>query len=483
MHVIFLNSIYTLIPQRSLGPYLLKHQLKKHGYSSQVIDFCQDLTADQIHEFVKKFASNETICLAISSTFWFDETQFYYTYDNGIPPNIYKAIKLIKQTLPDLKIILGGAHSGYMWHRIEDIDYIFIGESEDTFIEVLDHWTKGSQEPQPEINVRTKKLIYKGPLEKKYEIQSCDFMWDDNDCIIDGEALPMETARGCIFTCRFCAYPHLGKKKFDYLKSNDTIKNHLITNYNKWKTTSYIMLDDTFNDSEYKIDGFLELTRSLPFSIEYAAYIRADLVHRFKGMAEKLAETGLRGAFFGLESLHPTASQIVGKGWSGKSAKEFVPELVHNIWKNKISAHCGLIVGLPGEGEEDLQTSLKWANDNMINVIFFGLQVANNLKERSYVSEFERNADKYGFKFDANNKWYNDTWSRASVVKYSIELNNKRKRMNYAGFNQVALHSLGFTNEEILSIHPDKMVRNNQEFYNRKKVFLQTYIDKLNSLN
>jgi hypothetical protein len=243
------------------------------------------------------------------------------------------------------------------------------------------------------------------------------------------------------------------------------------------------MLDDTFNDSEYKIDGFLELTRSLPFSIEYAAYIRADLVHRFKGMAEKLAETGLRGAFFGLESLHPTASQIVGKGWSGKSAKEFVPELVHNIWKNKISAHCGLIVGLPGEGEEDLQTSLKWANDNMINVIFFGLQVANNLKERSYVSEFERNADKYGFKFDANNKWYNDTWSRASVVKYSIELNNKRKRMNYAGFNQVALHSLGFTNEEILSIHPDKMVRNNQEFYNRKKVFLQTYIDKLNSLN
>jgi hypothetical protein len=44
------------------------------------------------------------------------------------------------------------------------------------------------------------------------------------------------------------------------------------------------------------------------------------------------------------------------------------------------------------------------------------------------------------------------------------------------------LHSLGFTNEEILSTHPDNMVRDNQEFYNRKKIFLQNYIGKLHSL-
>lgn len=482
MHVIFLNSIYTQIPQRSLGPYLLKHQLKKHGYSSQVIDFCQDLTAEQIFTFVKKFSSNETVCLALSSTFWFDETNSYYTYDNGIPPNIYNAVKLIKQSLPSLKIILGGAHATYMKKRIEDIDAIFIGESEDTLPELLDHLTKGTEEPPYEINPATKKKTYRNPLNKEYQIQTCDFMWDDNDCIIDHESLPMETARGCIFKCSFCAYPHLGKKKFDYLKPNHTIKNYLTNNYNKWKTTSYIMLDDTFNDSEFKIDGFLELTRSLPFKIEYAAYIRADLVHRFTGMAEKLAETGLRGAFFGLESLHPSASQIVGKGWSGKSAKEFVPHLVHGIWQNKISAHCGLIVGLPGEGESDLQTSLKWANDNMMNVIFFGLQVTNNLHERAYVSEFERNAEKYGFKFDANSKWYNDTWSRESVLKYSSVLNARRKRMNYSGFNQVALHSLGFTNEEILSTHPDKMVKNNPEFHNRKKKFLNDYLKKLTNL-
>ena len=482
MHVIFLNSVYTEIPQRSIGPYLLKHELKKHGYSSQVIDFCQDLTAEQIHNFVKKFSSNETICLALSSTFWFDETNCYYTYDNGIPPNIYKAVKLIKESLPNLKIILGGAHATYIKRRIEDVDMIFIGESEDTLPELLDHLTKGTEEPMFEIDTITQKKTYRNPLNKEYRIQTCDFMWDDNDCIIDRETLPMETARGCIFKCSFCAYPHLGKKKFDYLKSNDAIKNYLTTNYNKWRTTSYIMLDDTFNDSEYKIDGFLELTKSLPFKIEYAAFIRVDLIHSFEGMAEKLAETGLRGAFFGIESLHPKASKIVGKGWNGKSAREYVPHLMHNIWQNKISALCGLIVGLPGESKEDLIHTLNWANDNMINVVFYGLNVTNNLHERAYVSEFERNAEKYGFKFDKENKWYNNSWNRKTVLEYSSGLNIKRKRMNYSGFGHVALHSLGFTNEEILTTHPDKMTKYNPEFHSRKKIFLQTYVEKLNNL-
>jgi radical SAM superfamily enzyme YgiQ (UPF0313 family) len=482
MHVIFLNSIYTQIPQRSLGPYLLKHQLAKNNYLSQVIDFCQDWHADQILLLFKKFATDKTLCLALSSTFWFDETQTYYTYDNGIPPNIYQAVKLIKQQFPQVKIVLGGAHSSYMRYRIEDVDCVFIGESEDTLVEVLDYWSQGGQEPASEINPTTGKLTYRDPRNKKYQIQTCDFMWQEEDCIINKEALPMETARGCIFKCSFCAYPHLGKKKFDYLKPNDTIKNYLINNYNRWQTTSYIMLDDTFNDSEYKIDGFLDITKSLPFSIEYAAYIRADLVYRFEGMADKLAETGLRGAFFGIESLHPLASQIVGKGWSGRHAREFVPRLVHDTWQNKITAHCGLIVGLPGETREDLTTSLTWANDNMINVIFFGLQVTNNLHERSYISEFERNADKYGFKFDEHGKWYNDTWTRNSVLEFSAQLNPQRRRMNYSGFNHVALHTLGYTNEEIMNTHQDLLVRNSEEFRQRKQQFLTAYWNKIINL-
>lgn len=482
MNVIFLNSIYDVIPQRSIGPYVLKHYINKKGYSGQVIDYCQEFTDTELFQCIERFINSGTLCIAISSTFWYDEASVYYTYDNGIPLNIYRAIKLIKQRYPNIKIILGGAHSSYINKRIEDIDCVFISESEDTLPELLDHWTLGTESPPYTIDTVTNKETYRYPLNKTYDIEKCDFQWTDADCILPGETLPLETSRGCIFKCKFCAYPHLGKSKFDYLKSNDYIKSHLINNWEKFKVSNYIMLDDTFNDSEYKIDSFLEMTKELSFKINYSAYIRADLVHRFSGMAEKLFETGLRGAFFGLESIHPTASMIVGKGWSGKDGKEYIPELINNVWKNKVFAICGLIVGLPGESSDDLKTTLDWANSHNINVIFFGLQVTNSLGGRPFVSEFERDAAKYNFKFDQDGKWFNEHWSRATALKTASVLNNHRKNNTVACFNHTALKSLGFTDEEMAVSTRRDIVENNIEFHTRKNKFISNYKEKLLSL-
>jgi hypothetical protein len=482
MNVIFLNSVYSILPQRSVGPYLLKHYLKKRGYTSQVIDFCQDFAPVELMSAIEKFVSDDTICLAVSSTFWYDETGHYYVYDSGIPENIYKCLSLFKSKYPNVKVLLGGAHSSYIHKRIEHVDVVFIGESEDTLPEVLDHWTQGTEAPPSTVNSVTKKIVYRDPIRKTHDIERCDFQWEDNDCIIEGETLPLETSRGCVFKCRFCAYPHLGKSKFDYLKSNENLKTHLLNNWNKYKVNRYVMLDDTFNDSEFKIDGFLAMTKTLGFSIEYSAYIRADLVQRFKGSAEKLFESGLRGAFFGVESIHPNASQIVGKGWSGRDGRTFIPKLVNEIWKKKVNTICGLIVGLPGEQKDDLVSTLKWVNQNELNAIFFPLQVTNNLMERPFLSEFERDAEKYDFKFDKDGKWYNDTWSRASALEFAEKLNEHRKVNTLTSFNYSIIKSLGYQDEEITSRQRVDLVEKSAEFFQRKNKFIKAYKEKLLSL-
>ena len=482
MNVIFLNSLYSIIPQRSIGPYLLKHYLHKHGYTAQVIDFIQDFTPEEIYQYTKSFITSNTHCIAISSTFWFDETDHYYTYDNGVPHNIYEGLKLLRLDYPNIKMILGGAHSSYITKRIESIDAVFIGESEDTLVEYLDHIVKGAPKPPSIKHPFTRKEIFRLPRNTNYKIENCDFQWVESDCILEGETLPLETSRGCIFKCKFCAYPHLGKSKFDYLKSNDTIKKHLINNYERWGVKNYIMLDDTFNDSEFKIDGFLEMTKSLPFSINYAAYIRADLVHRFDGMAGKLYESGLRGAFFGLESLHTKASLIVGKGWSGKQGREFIPNLVNNIWRGNVATICGLIVGLPHEGKEDLVSTLEWANTHNLNVIFFPLQVTANLNDRPFLSEFERDAPQYGFKFDENGKWYNDDWSRASATDYAIKLNSRRKVNTVVSFNYLAMKNLNFDDAILKTQSRLNVIENNTQFFARKDNFVNSYKLKLGEL-
>jgi radical SAM superfamily enzyme YgiQ (UPF0313 family) len=329
------------------------------------------------------------------------------------------------------------------------------------------------------INPITNKITYKDPTNKTHNIEHCDFQWQDNDCIIPGETLPLETSRGCIFKCRFCAYPHLGKSKFDYLKSNDKIRDHLVLNKNKYGVTRYVMLDDTFNDSEFKVDGFLDMVKTLDFNIEYSAYIRADLVQRYNGSAEKLFETGLRGAFFGLESIHPVASQIVGKGWSGRDGRKFIPKLVNELWNNKVATISGLIVGLPGESKEDLISTLTWVNDNNLNVIFFALQVTNNLGDRPFLSEFEREAEKYNFKFDNDNRWYNETWSRQTAIEFADSLNHKRKHTPVTSFNYIIIKSLGFTDSELLNKTRPEIIERNPKFFERREMFIKTYKNKL----
>jgi len=480
MNVIFLNSQYsaTNIPQRSLGPYLLKHVLKKYNYTSQVIDFCQEFTAAQISEFVKKFISNETICIGLSSTFWY-ERDLHGNKGSGIPDNIYDAVKLIKKEFSNLKIIMGGSRAGYIETMLEDIDAIFIGESEDTLLDVLDHWTKNCAEPDYEMHEIYNIKVYDKQINKRYDFQYCDFMWTKEDCVVDNETLPIETTRGCVFKCKFCAYPHLGKKKFDFLKSNDSIRKQLIENYNNFKITNYIITDDTFNDTEYKIDKFLEMTESLPFKIEFVAYIRADLVHRFPSMADKLQRAGLRCAFFGVESLHLEASKLVGKAWSGKNAKVFLPHLLKNIWKGQVYEHCSFIVGLPGETKDDLETTVQWINDNDIKAIFIPLSIVKNAKGKSHSSEFEKNSEEYGFTFkDDLSEWKNDIWTRSTAFDFYKILNDKLKMQHYGGFNFMSLKSLGYTNEEIV----DKSYHiRDQDFFKRRKSFFDSYIIKLMS--
>lgn len=481
MHVIFINSQYDFVPvpQRSFGPYLLKHVLQKHGYRSQVIDFCQEFTAEQIFSFVQKFVTAETVCVGLSSTFWSIRNLYNINDQYGMPDNIYNAVKLIKSSFPNLKIILGGTRAGLTNIMLEDVDVCFIGESEDTLIDVLDHWTKGSPEPSFTIKEIINKKMYQHPINKRFDIQYCDFKWALNDCINDGETLPIETARGCVFKCKFCNYPHLGKKKFDFLKSIDLVKEHLIHNYNNFKITNYLIADDTFNDTEYKVNAFLDMVESLPFKINFVAYIRADLLYRFPGMAEKLQRAGLLSVFFGIESLHPSASHLAGKAWSGKHAREYIPHLLNNIWKRQVFELCTFLVGLPGETKDDLESTLQWANENKIKVAFVPLRLIKALDHRSTSSEFEKNSEKYGFRFDENNAWYNKDWTSESAGHAGADLNNRREVHYLGGFHFLSLMSLGYNTNEILLLND---APNDAELKRRVKKFIDDYVDKLNAL-
>ena len=481
MNVVILSGVWDKVPMRYLGPYVLKHCLKKRGYTCQVIDYCQYYTAEELVDTIEKFINDDTVCLAMSSTFWSRlsalKTFTHARGTNNMPADLYIAVQTIRQRYPNLKITAGGPNVRNA-SDIEFIDCIITGEGEDLFPELLDYWT--GHGPEPKKDVIDGVAYYNHCITKIYDISLCDFAWDNNDCIVNGETLPMETARGCIFSCKFCAYPHLGKKKFDYLRSNEYIQQHLLDNYNNFGVSNYYIVDDTFNDSEYKINSFVEITNSLPFKIGYVCYTRADLLWSFDGMAEKMLDSGLLGTFIGLESLHPHTSQIVGKGWSGRHAKKYIPNLIHSVWQDRVKVQLGLIVGLPMEDRASLDQTSSWANEHDLNAIYIPLSLTKDIQARDYTSVFEKNAEKYGYRFNELGEWENDIISNRQSVKVALRMNNNKNNNTVSSWYHMAMLGLGYKHDELLNM--DWKYLDSAEFKQREHEFVTKYKNKVTLL-
>src|SRR5262249_22395880 len=135
-------------------------------------------------------------------------------------------------------------------------------------------------------------------------------------------------------------------------------------NHEKWGTCNYYMLEDTFNDSNDKIEAFTAFARGLPFRLRFSAYLRPDLLYAHQGQAEKLQEAGLISAFLGVETLRGEGSRLIGKAWCGTHAREWIPRLYHDIWKRETTFRMGLIVGIPPETRDDLMATHQWAVDH-----------------------------------------------------------------------------------------------------------------------
>jgi hypothetical protein len=184
----------------------------------------------------------------------------------------------------------------------------------------------------------------------------------------------MEVARGCIFQCAFCNYPLNGKKKFDYVRASNDIRDELLRNYENFGTTRYVFTDDTFNDSVYKLDVLYEALQGLPFQLGFATYIKPELLVRFEDQIDLLVELGLEHPSFGIETLNPESRKSVYKGCTSEEVLEALGDL-NNVEKIYASKVCD-------------------------DISWFPLAITDKKKIGGYVplSPVDLNPEKYGYK-------------------------------------------------------------------------------------
>lgn len=417
--------------QRSLGPYRVATALEDKGYTTFVLDYIVNLTLDEIKQALEPHLGEDTLWVGFSSTFFWNTQQraktkkdsMYYTTDGSVE----QLLRFIKDTCP-AKIVYGGAKAPFYVGEDPLIDFYVAGYADNSTVALTDYLMHNdiSYLPHHE-NVNNSMLIdsYKYPEPTMKELTT------RYQNILPGEGLPLELARGCIFKCKFCSYPLLGKKKGTYIRDPEQVKDELIELWETHGTDSYYITDDTFNDDNDKIETLHKVFTSLPFKPKFSTYLRLDLIHTYPHQADLLTEMGLIGTYFGLETLQPQSAITIGKGLHPDKVKDRLYWL-DDRWHNKVNIAAGFILGLPHDSHEYFKELLLWAQerDNPIDFIdFYALHLFNRSKDSPlsrYDNEFSLNPEIYGYEFPYNGD--NQSW----VLK--------DKDLNFRDLEQVAAH-------------------------------------------
>jgi len=387
---------------RLLGVYSLASHLRQNDISVKTI-WNWYSTFPEFYAICKKVLSPSVLVIGVSSTLLnfpriindYDRPESFFYYDKD---ELKKRIDLMRKFAPNAKFVIGGSQisispEGAHSMGLELFDIVVKGQGEESLLAIVQS-LKGGQ------RFRTESITPPVVSDKIYPYDSfnqSNVMFTKDDNIINGEALPIEFSRGCMFKCSFCAYPLTNKSRDEYTRSFDILREELIYNYNEFGVTNYFVSDDLLNDSMEKVDDICRLADSLPFKLQYSAYVRLDLIRRFPTMADKLRDSGLVSCYFGVETINDRSGKAVGKGLGRVRTDEAV-DILDKSWKQSVLITVGMILGLPYDNTDTVHELLEWAQTDIVSRTFKNINpLPLIIHPKRSVSSIEIDNEKYGY--------------------------------------------------------------------------------------
>ena len=497
--IIFTDITETVLVYKAIGAYKCANQLRKNGYSCLVVDYLHEFTLEEFKRVIDSAVSDKTVMIGFSTTFMLDTSGehdssniVYKTLPDGVFFPQGKefenlAVDYIKSKNSKCAIAVGGAktHPNY---NSKNADYAFLGFSESSIVNVVSYLKTGVPVQYSYTNVWGVTII-DDKTASNYDFSGSSFEWEESD-VLNAKVLPIEMARGCIFKCKFCSYPLIGKKKLDFIKSSDALHRELQTAYDKFGVKNFFIIDDTFNDSEYKLDLVLDAVKQLSFQPYFWAYARLDLIARDMRLFDKLYQIGVRSFYFGIETIDNDAGRIIGKGYDKEKLVEAIRQMRTKY--PDVLLHGSLIIGLPEETLESCQSTFDRIMSQDIPLHSFnfkGLQLFSANKV-TWNSELSANFRDYGYeeipetsssnRIDFN--WKNKYTTRDEASALSKNFNSVCMQSELFHIPGQAVWGMLNFDKEYDQI--SKIKYKNVDWghmYNSKKQFIQDY--KINLFN
>ena len=445
--VLFTDTVEFNVKSRGYGAHRLASHIRANGYSCLVVDFSSIVTWDIYTKILDLAVGKNTLAVGYSTTWMpfkfpdvgvrtsnpgegdgLDRDRFSisslvtaFAKDDYAP-----WLQYVRQINPKTKTILGGAKIDFYLNA--PTDYVIVGIGETETIDLLDS-----------LSGKTRRIFNRIiDHDRKAHAPTWDFRhsttsYTELDLVWPHETLNLEVSRGCKFKCAYCSYPLIGQKTQDYLKHPEVIKRELLENYERWGTTKYFIVDDTFNDSTEKMQMFADISQSLPFELKFWAYLRADIIAAHPEQIQLLKDAGLQETYFGIETFNPKTAKFIGKGMASDRIVDTLYKC-KEVWGNRSYIAAGIIVGLPYETQSSIQTAVNFFRRtdcpvDLANTFPLSIVGNHNLVKYMYMSEIDRNYSKYGYYFpnpDTNFfSWRKDDYTDINSYEQAEQLSHE----------------------------------------------------------
>ena len=334
--------------RRTSGAYRFANQIEGLGWRVTVVDWVPDWPEHKLWQYLDAVVGTDTVMFAFSYT-WMK----HWWVEEGV--------RKLKKRYPGRKYLAGGQQ---FFQYDMGFDVMCYGYAEKAIPEVLAWLFDGGPKPKGK-DMLGGLLIDCNSDYTAMNLGDYGIDYRDDDFIQPHEMLTVELSRGCKFQCKYCNYAFLGVKE-DTSTAGQLLYDELIDNYERFGVTNYILVDDTLNDRESKLEMLGDVVQSLPFEPNFACFIRMDLTVAKPQQLKLLSRARVWAHFYGVETFCDAAGKEVAKGMPSKRIKQGLLDMREHMMGELglYRGSCGMIAGLPHETPDSWQRSEDWLEEN-----------------------------------------------------------------------------------------------------------------------
>lgn len=284
-------------------------------------------------------------------------------------PDAIKVMELAKAIDPKITTMCGGVHASFMYEEMfglsSAIDFIVIGEGEQTIVELADA-ISGGKDLAGVKGIAYKKdgaIVRTAPRPFMENLDRLPTAWDALDWedykyfIIPGSRLgAIATSRGCDKDCTFCSQRKFWEGKWRARSPQDLIR-EVEELYSVYGVNVILLTDDYPTPDRARWESFLDLLIEKSLPVSFLMETRAGDIIRDKDILWKYKKARIIHIYVGTEATEQEALNYIKKDLKIEESKEALKLL--RDWG--IITETSFILGFPDDTFQSIGRTLEIA--------------------------------------------------------------------------------------------------------------------------